>query len=511
MMRPSPNTPIEKISIPLAGATGGYIGQQLDPARTINMYVAEVPGQPTAALIAFPGTQTVVTNPSGTITRNLFQTGKFLFAVYSNQVVIYDTSLSTSVSFTINTTDGVANFTANNNHQVMLVDGVDGWVFDISSTPTVTQITDSFFTSFSNPLDVAYLNGHIFVVFGSGNKWIISNFEDALNYNPLHQAEITSSGNQFLTGVKVSSSRIYFFGTSISEVWYPTNQATDFPFARDSNSTISFGCSSTTSLQAGAIQVKSLYRIFPDVENAVIWVGAWPQGTPKVIMSSMGTTSVISDEATEYKIQQLSTVSDARGILLSINGMTFYILTFPTGNLSLLYNFDQKMWTELQMLDENFYFASCHAIFNNTNYLGSFHGATLSKMDNSLCSNDADAIHCVRITPIFNLPSYERLSISRLEIEARSGTGLATAPLTSALTYDTFNLEPQIFCSHSLDGGYHFSQPREVTSGAVGEAQWKIFWQGFPVSARHVFKIESFNATKTIWLNAFVTLQNLGY
>lgn len=505
------NQGVQKINLPFAGATGGYIGEQVDPAQTINMYVAQIAGQPNPALIAFPGNAVSASNDIATYTRAQYQTGNFLFVVYSNQVVVYENDLLTSTSFTINTSAGVANFASNNSKQVILVDGVDGWVFDISASPTIVQITDTFFTSISNPLDVAYLNGHIIVAFGSGNKWIISNIEDATTYNALNFAFITSAGNQLLTGVRVSSSRIYLFGSTITEVWYPTGQASSFPFARDDNSTASFGCSSNATIQAGVIQVKSLYRIFPDMENAVIWLGAWPQGTPKVLMSSMGTTNTISDEATEYKIQQLSTVEDAVGILLTINAMTFYILTFPTGNLSLMYNFDLKMWTELQMINGSYYFASCHSVFNNVNYLGSFLAPTISRMDDNLSYNGTEAIHCVRTIPIINLPSYERLGLDRFDLEMRSGTGLKTTEQLSDLTYSPFNLNPEVYLSHSVDGGYHFSQQRPVTTGAVGQADWKIFWQGFPVSTRHVIKVESFNATKTIFMNAFATLQNVGY
>ncbi len=500
-----------RVSLPLAGSTGGYIGQQVDPARTINMYNSTINGQQTPALIAFPGSSLEFTNPTGDQARNTFQTGNLLFAVFSDQLVVYNTDLLSSTSFTINTVVGVANFSGTNSQQVILVDGVDGWVYDFSGVPTFTQISDSTFTSFNNPLDVAYLDGHIFVVFGSGNTWLLSNFEDAATYQPLNEAHITAAPNQFLTGVRVSSSRVYFFGTSISEVWYPTEVASTFPFKRDSNATISMGCASNRSIAVGAIQVKSLYRIFPDIENAVIWLGQWPQGSPKVMMASMGTSNTISDFATEYKIQKMAVVNDAVGTLITINGHTFYILTFPTENLSLLYDFDMKEWTELQMLDKSYYFVSCHAMFNNKHYVGSLKTATLSEMRDEYSSNNGEAIHCVRTTSIFNLPSYERLSIPRFEVEMRAGTGNKTTTPINSAEYSDFNIDPQIYLSHSEDGGYHFSQQRPLSTGAVGQPQWKVFWQGFPVSPRHVFRLETFNATKTVFMNAFAQIQNMGY
>lgn len=502
---------IARTNLQLAGPTGGYLGEQLDPAKTINLYSAQIPGEPAPALVAFPGTHSVITESMGESTRNSFQTGEFLFVVYGDQLIVYDTDLLTSTAYTINTTAGVANFAATNAKQVILVDGVDGWIFDFNAAPTFTQITDPVFASFNNPLDVAYLDGHIFVVFGSGNKWLLSNFEDASTYNALHQAEINSAGNERLKGVRVSSSRVYFFGSTVTELWYPTGQASDFPFAQDSNSTLSFGCVANRTIAEGSVQVKSLYRIFPEVQNCVIWLAASTQGTPKVLMASMGLTNTISDMATEYKIQQLDVISDAVGVLLTINGTTFYILTFPTGNLSLVYNFDMKEWYELQMIDGSYYFASCHSVFNNKHYLGSLTSPTLSEMNDNFSDNDGNAIHCVRTMGIFNLPSYERLEIPRLELEMRMGTGDKTTTPQTDLKYNDFNLKPEIYVSHSVDGGYHFSQQRPVSTGAVGDAQWKVMWQGFPVSPRHVFRFDTFNATKTILVNAFAQIQNVGY
>lgn len=510
MMSQNPQKP-GRVSLPLAGPTGGYLGQQLDPAKTVNMYSAQIAGQQDPALIMFPGTQTVFTNPSGVNARNCFQTGTFLFVVYGDQLVVYDTSLLTSIAYTINTSVGVANFAANNKQQVVLVDGVDGWVFDFSGVPTFTQITDAFFTSFNNPVDVGYLNGHFYVAFGSGNTFIQSGFENGGVYPALNFAQVTSAGNQLLRGLKVSSGRLYIFGTTVTEIWYPTGAASTFPIQRDDNSVIVFGAVNTQSITVGAIQVKSLYRIFPDMEDAVVWLAQWPQGTPKVLLSSMGSTSTISDPATEYKIQKLLTVSDAVGILVTLNAHTFYILTFPTANLSLFYDFDMKEWYELQMIDESYYFASCHAVFNNINYFGSLKSPTLSAVSDDYWANDTDAIHCQREMPIINLPSYERLSVPRFEVEMRSGTGLQTTQQLNSLEYNAFNLNPKIYLSHSVDGGYHFSQQREVTTGAVGQAQWKVMWQGMPVSARHVFRLDTFNATKTILLGAYAQIENMGY
>jgi hypothetical protein len=100
--------------------------------------------------------------------------------------------------------------------------------------------------------------------------------------------------------------------------------------------------------------------------------------------------------------------------------------------------------------------------------------------------------------------------VNRFDLDMRKGTGHITTQNFQE-QYPTFNIDPKVYMSHSINGGYTFSQPRPVSSGEVGQADWKVIWTGFPTSQRHNFKIETFNETKTILLGASIQVQNVGY
>lgn len=507
MMQQPPR--MQRMPFPFIGPTGGYFGQQFDPQQTINMMTVSLGENIPPALVSIAGTKTIYTKDSGNSTRGLFATGNKLIGVFEDEVVLFDENLVPLTLGALNTSAGIVNFAANNAGQVMLVDGVDGWVVNLSAE-TLTQITNAAFTAINNPVDCDYLDGHIFVVFGSGNQFLISDLENAASFDALNSARLTSSGNQKLTGVRVISGRIFIFGETVTELWYPTGQASSFPFARDNNSVLQFGCASNATITAGNIQVKSMYRIFPEVESVVAWLARNKNGTPKILVAMDGDISIISDDATEYKLQNLTNLSDAVGFIYSVNGHTFYLITFPTDNLTLVYDFDMKVWHEQQMLNGDRYFASCYVRFQDKSYLGHLSAAKLSELSEEYVGNDDEAIHCVRTSAIFALPSYERAGINRFQLNMRAGTGYKTTEPVTNTKYNAFNLDPKLYLSHSVDGGYHFSQQRETTVGRVGEAEWQAVWLDFPISQRHVFRVESFNKVKTIWVSAHVQLENLG-
>jgi hypothetical protein len=254
-----------------------------------------------------------------------------------------------------------------------------------------------------------------------------------------------------------------------------------------------------------------MYRIFPEIESVVVWLGRNRNGAPKILMAMDGTVSVISDAATEYKIQSMTVLSDAIGYLFGIDGHIFYLITFPTENKTFVYDCDMKVWHEQQMINGDKYFASCYANFQDKQYLGHLNSAKISELSNQYLGNDDEAIHCIRVSNIFSLPSYERININRFELNMRKGVGYKTTESIGGPRYSNFNSDPEVYLSHSQDGGYHFSQQRWAKIGEVGEANQQVVWTGFPISQRHVFRIDSFNKVKIIILGAFVQLENMGY
>ena len=85
-------------------------------------------------------------------------------------------SLSTSLIGSISTTEGYVGIDANT-YQVIFVDGVSGYIWDINAA-TFTRITDTGFPG--SPVDVCYLDGFFLVADGGTNNFYLSSLNQGM-------------------------------------------------------------------------------------------------------------------------------------------------------------------------------------------------------------------------------------------------------------------------------------------------------------------------------------------
>lgn len=481
------------MQIPLTAGEGQYLGgQQFDNLQTVNMFLATTSDGKSSGMVTIPGTKVVYTNAEGKQTRQLYENGTAMFAVYGNEVVAHDTALVPTPLGNLKTSTGYVAIKDNNSKQVVFIDGVDGWVYDFSSTPTFTKITATAFTDVNNPIDCDYLDGHIFVGFGSTNKWIISDLGNAKLYSALNFAFLTSDGNEVIRGLRIVNRRIFIFGRQITEIWYPTGAPGSFPYKRDNNSILQYGCQATGSIAVGNLS---------SGKSILVWLASERSGNISVRVSQGGMSEKISTPAIDWQMQSLTNSEDARGYVYRIEGHTFYLLNFSIDDTTFVYDFDTELWHEQSMPGDTKYFSLCHAFFNNTHYLGHFNDAKLSVLDSNIYGNNGEGIFIKHVTPSFSLPSYERSTINRLWLQMRNGLG------TLAEGADN---NPLLYISHSNDGGYTFSNQRPVEIGKLALALWEVLLTGFAMGREHTFKIECFNAVRNIIQKGFVEIENNG-
>lgn len=102
-----------------------------------------------------------------------------MISVIGNSVYISSTSILGSTATLIGTINGTVGYVGvdANTFQVMLVDGINGWVYDIQ-TNTFVQITDPAFPV--KPIDATYLDGFGVVGNGGTNNFQLSSFNNFL-------------------------------------------------------------------------------------------------------------------------------------------------------------------------------------------------------------------------------------------------------------------------------------------------------------------------------------------
>lgn len=174
---------IESVDFPIVGSYNNQRIHEIDAERSVNCFeYVDVLGKKPRSLI----------NTSGLINTNgvfIGATGgyraQFVFEnaeydVIGNGVYRIDSGGTIAFLGNINTLVGYVGITANM-FQVIIVDGLNGWIWDTNAN-TFTQITDPSFPI--APIDVTYLDGYFIVPNGNTNNFQLSLFNQGLVWGP---------------------------------------------------------------------------------------------------------------------------------------------------------------------------------------------------------------------------------------------------------------------------------------------------------------------------------------
>lgn len=102
-----------------------------------------------------------------------------MICVIGNSVYRLSTSVAGSTAVLLGTINGTVGYVGidANQFQIILVDGTDGWIYDVQAS-TFQQITDPGFPT--RPVDVTYLDGFFVAADGGTNNFYLSSFNNGL-------------------------------------------------------------------------------------------------------------------------------------------------------------------------------------------------------------------------------------------------------------------------------------------------------------------------------------------
>jgi hypothetical protein len=193
----------------------------IDPERSVNLFEYIDPlGKKQKSLLCTSGLQrtdtffsTVVGASRATfVFQGVGEADVHMYQVFGFDVYRIDTALNASLlfSFTSSSNVGYVGVDANT-HQVIFVDGQQGWIWD-TLTSQATQITDPNFPA--KPIDVCNLDGFFVVANGDTNTFQLSMFNQGLVWGGGVAATFTAStitNSLTPTGANASA----FFATGI--------------------------------------------------------------------------------------------------------------------------------------------------------------------------------------------------------------------------------------------------------------------------------------------------------
>ena len=417
------------------------------------------------------------------------------FVVSGNQVFTINSNNNTALVGTLGTSSGPVQIT-DNGLQVVFADG--------GSTNYYCNVDGSGFAALSDPsgnflggaMTTDYLDTYIFFD-QPGSPYFNTTLSNSIGFDQVDpffkNAKVAYPDN--ITAVYVNRRELFLFGDVKTEIWYDSGPTTTtYPFSILPGTYIEHGLSARYSIAAHDINV--------------FWLSRDLEGEGVVLQFRGYLTERISNHALEdaiRKMQKTVGITDAKGFSYQMDGHWFYMLTFPAGDQTWVYDrmvqdptaaWHQECWTDPSTGNLHRHRANCMAFINGYLMVGDWENNTIYYMDMDTYTDTVAGVTCP-ITCIRSLPhlGQGRLAGSNNMVEVdgrRLQFSSFRADIESGMASSDFagNTPPQITLRWSDDRGRTFGTDVLQSNGNFGEYLTQPQWLGMGIARDRIFEIQ---------------------
>ena len=306
--------------------------------------------------------------------------GAVFYAVISDKLFEVDAYYNcTQVASGIAGTGPV--WTADNGSSLYITTGALRYAYTLG-TGTFAQKTDGAFTGGGTCDEV----DNYFVYNNPGtNQWGCSDVS-SVNSGALNVGQkIGASDN--IVNVFADHRNVLLIGERTSEKWY---DAGSFPFP--------FQLIPGSSMQHGCIAPASIARL----GEGVAFLAQDDRGVATVVQwgAALSAPQRISTFAIENAIQQYDVTNDAVAYSYTQSGHEFYVLSFPTADITWCYDIATNMWHRRAWRDSNNVYhrhrTQCAQSFQGQVIAGDWENGKIYNLSQSTYTDDGDILPCVR-------------------------------------------------------------------------------------------------------------------
>lgn len=466
--------------IPFVGPSYKLPGKSFADQRAINMYPvkAEKVSKSVAGFQNTPGLNGVMVFPEFPVRQGWNANGR-VFWVVGNK--LYESFVDNSYVLRGQLSTSTGNVSmSDNGQQVIMVDGPNGYVFNLT-TSAFTNITTV--DGWTGADTVTFIGGYFMFNRPDTGVYYISGLYDGTSIDPLDFATAEGSPDNLMC-VKAVHNQVWLLGGDTVEVVYNQGGA-DFPFANIQGAFIQYGCSSAFSVATSA--------------NTIFWLGEDVDGGGVIWMANGYQPQRISTYAIEAYLQQYSVyLPQAVGYTYEEAGHYFYVLSIPNMPTTLVYDIGQDEWHERGSFSNGQYSRSkgqCHVYAYGRHMVGDYQLGIVYNQSLSYYDDDGAVIRRERISPYLVSPNLTYIYFERFQLDMQVGIGLGSV---SPIDNGAFNMgfdsgfdignpdpansidpdtNPKVMLQWSDDGGDTWSNEYWVKAGMVGEYNARVLWR----------------------------------
>lgn len=342
----------------------------------------------------------------------------------------------------------------------------------VLAADTLTQIADEVFVGGTQ---CAFIDGYvIFNEPGTQRFWITNLYSTVINPIGFASAE---GQPDILIGLLADHRELWLFSSTHAEVWYDSGNA-NFPFAYIQGAYISHGIAAAFSSAR--------------LDNTTFWLGSDEFGNGIVWRANGYTPLRISTYAIEQAIQRYPTLSDAIAWTYQQDGHSFYVLNFPSGNATWVYDAATGQWHERGYLGTlalndgslNRGRPVNHSFAFGKHLVGDWETGLVYQMSPLFADDDAREVQRLRAAPYINNEN-KRITFHEFELAMEVGQGNPGDPALPP------PVDPQISLRWSNDGGYTWSAYLNISMGKSGQYLKRVIWRRLGQSRTRIFEVST--------------------
>lgn len=283
-----------------------------------------------------------------------------------------------------------------------------------------------------------------------------SNLLDLSTWNALAFGQ-ASGDPDVIIAIGVLHLEVYVIKARHTEIWTDVGTS-PLAFQRVPGTYIQAGCAAPHSLCV--------------VGETLMWLASNSQGNGIIVQVQGYTATRVSTHAIEYAIQQFSSFADAVAYSYQQDGHTFYVIDFPTGNQTWVYDATESakagvpMWHQRAAFSDgvfNRHPCNMYAFFAQTHIVGDSTNGNLYAYDDAALTDNGAQRKWQKSWRALGKPTKDPVRFTALQIDMMTGAN-GTPPGT----------DPQVMLEWSDDGGNTWTQPIPQSAGQLGQTAKRV-------------------------------------
>lgn len=349
----------------------------------------------------------------------------------------------------------------------VIVDGPNGYLYNIA-TRAFTRITDPAFLGADR---VAFIDG--WWVFNQPNsQTFYTNFPQyGTGFNGSYFALKDGAADNLIAVIE-NKEELWLVGDKTTEIWYDAG-GQFFPFQRLVGTLIQAGCKAKHSVQR--FNTESL-----------IWFGRSERGENAIIKTRGFNAEVVSTPAFSKEVATYPITSDAFGYVYQEDTHDFYVLTFPTADVTWCYDSQTELLHKRLSYDpyaQQFHRHRSNSFMNfqGMRIVGDYQCGALYQLTRSAFTDAGWPLLAKRRSPhIWDKGQRGRVFMASLQLDFNLGVGNPSG----------MGSNPKAGIAISRDGGKTFGQTWYRPIGQIGQYKNRTIWRKLAFGRDNVVELQ---------------------